>query len=81
MPRPHEVDLARDELREASLDRLAVDVAASRRGEDRDVGAEIPQDPRPVSRRVLVEDAPVRRLEDVDERAAVAARALRACSA
>src|SRR6185503_20121059 len=74
--RSDEVDLSRDELREAALDGLAVDVASSGGGEDRDVGTQVVQDTRPVTRRVLVEEGPVRRFEQVDERAAVAARAL-----
>src|SRR5689334_4647561 len=68
--------LTGDELGERSLDRLAVDVAAPGRGEDREVGPEIAQDPAPVTRGVLVQDGTVGGFEQVHERAAVALRAL-----
>ena len=54
--RPHGADLAADEVGERALDRLAVDVAPTGGGEDRDVGARAPSRmPDPVARRVLVQ--------------------------
>src|SRR5262249_41523850 len=63
-------------VRERALGRLAVDVAAPRGGEDRDVGTQVAEDAAPVARRVLVEERPLGCLEAVDQRSAVAARAL-----
>ena len=40
--RSQQVGLARHEARQRALDRLAVDVAATGGGEDRDVGPEVP---------------------------------------
>ena len=68
--------LAGDEPGERALHRLAVDVAAAGGGEDGDVGAQVAQDAGPVARRVLVEQRALRRVDQVDERAAVAARVL-----
>src|SRR4029077_17205750 len=77
-----EPGLAGDELGERPLDRLTVDVAAPRGGEDRDVGTQVVrqrlQDAAPVARRVLVEDGSLGSGEHVDERAAVATRTLAA---
>jgi hypothetical protein len=69
-PRADEVDLSGDELRQASLDGLAVDVPAPRRRQDRDVRPQVAKNSGPVPGGVLIEDAAVRRLEEIDERAA-----------
>src|SRR5262245_20746343 len=75
-PRAQQLDAAPDELREAALDRLAIDVAAPGRGDDRDVGTEDAEHVGPVPRRVLVEDAAAGCLEHVEERPAVTAGTL-----
>ena len=65
-----------DELGQRALDRLAVDVAAAGGGEDRHVRAQPVEDPGPVPGGVLVEQRPLRRVEQVEQRTTVAAVAL-----
>ena len=74
--RAQQVGLLGHELRERPLDGLAVDIAPSRRGEDGEVGAQVTQDSAPVPRRVLPEDATLRRLDQIGQRRAVASGAL-----
>lgn len=66
--RPDEVDLPGDELREAALDGRPVAVPSAGRGENGRVGTQVPQHAGPVAGRVLIQQAAVRRLEEVDER-------------
>ena len=73
-----QVGLACDELGERALDRLAVDVAAPRSRQDRDVGPQVPEDSGPVARGVLVEQAAFGSVEQVHEGTAIPARTLRA---
>ncbi len=74
--RSQQVGLPGGEAGPRSLDRFAVDVAASRSREDRDVRADPVQDPRPVTGRVLVEERAVGWVEEIEQRAAVAPVAL-----
>ena len=51
--RLEELDLAHEELGEAALDRLPIDVAAPCRGQDGDVGTQPAEQARPVAGGVL----------------------------
>ncbi len=62
--------LAGDEILDRSLDRLAVDVAASGCREDGDIHRGVRVEPGEVAHAVLKQDVPVRRLDQVVERAA-----------
>jgi hypothetical protein len=55
---------------------LTVDISATGRGDDRDIGMHIAKNAGPVARGVLVENGAVGGVEQVHERAAVAAIAL-----
>jgi hypothetical protein len=60
-----------DELGEGPLDRLAVDVAPTGGREDGHVRPQVAEDPRPVAGGVLVQQAAVGGVDQVDERTAV----------
>ncbi len=68
------LDLSHDELRHRPLERFAIDVGPSRQRQQGHVGAQLTQDRCPTARARAPENRPVRRIDEVDELAAVVIR-------